>query len=283
MLNPIDAGERHIDASGHRFRIAIDGPRDAPWVVFSNSLATDLTLWDPQVAALKDSWRLLRYDYRGHGQSAPVDALGSGHESCLEFGRDTLAADLLAIMDTLAIERAHHVGTSMGSLAGLAAASVQPKRFASITVCNSRLCSSDASAAHLENRAALALDRGMDALVDITLEKWFARSQPPVTGALRDRIVDMIRHTSPGGLAAYARGSRRYDFTADMAALTMPVLLVAGTSDGDVLQEFQAIADRHPAIRCEPVPGAGHLPNVEAPDAYNAIIRRFLIHSGSTS
>lgn len=267
----IDAGERHIVANGHRFRIAIDGPGDAPWIVFSNSLATDLTLWDAQVDAFKDAWRILRYDYRGHGRSAPADGGDSG--------RDTLAADLLAIMDGVGIDRAHHIGTSMGSLAGLAAACIRPERFCSLAVCNSRLRSSDASAAHLERRAALALDHGMDALVDITLEKWFALSDPPVTGALRDRIVAMIWHTSPSGFAAYARGTRRYDFTADIASLPMPVMLVAGTMDGDVLQEFQSIADRHSGIRCEPVPGAGHLPNVEAPARYNALLNKFLIRS----
>ena len=268
-------GEHDIDANGNRFRVALDGTPDAPWLIFSNSLATDLTLWNDQVAALKNSWRILRYDYRGHGQSAPAD--GS------EFGRETLAADLLAIMDELGVNRAHHVGTSMGSLAGLAAASIRPQRFQSLTVCNSRLCSSDASAAHLERRATLALDHGMDALVEITLEKWFARSDPPVTGVLRDRIVAMIRHTSSAGFAGYARGTRRYDFTTDIGSLPMPVLLVAGTMDGDVLQEFQAIAGRYPEIRCEPVPGAGHLPNVEAPGRYNALLNEFLTQSGSQS
>ncbi len=275
----IERGESYLDANGFRFRITLDGARDAPWLIFSNSLATDLTLWNDQVDALKDSWRILRYDYRGHGRSAPTD----GSESGLEFGRDTLAADLLAIMDKAGIDRAHHVGTSMGSLAGLAAASLQPERFVSITVCNSRLCSSDASAAHLERRATLALDHGMDALIDITLEKWFARSDPPVTGALRDRIVAMIRHTSSAGFAGYARGTRRYDFTTDIGSLPMPVLLVAGTMDGDVLQEFQTIAGRHPGVRCEPVPGAGHLPNVEAPGRYNALLNEFLTRSGRQS
>ena len=263
-----DFGERDVVVNGARFRVAIDGLHGAPWIVFSNSLATDLTLWDAQVDALKDAWRILRYDYRGHGRSAPAD--GS------ETGRDTLASDLLALMDVVGVDRAHHVGTSMGSLAGLAAASLRPERFASVTVCNSRLRSSDASAAHLEHRAMLALDKGMDALVDITLEKWFARSDPPASGALRDRITGMIRNTTSAGFAGYARGTRRYDFTADIGVLPMPVLLVAGTMDGDVLQEFRAIAGRHPAIRCEPVPGAGHLPNVEAPGRYNALLNTFL-------
>lgn len=264
-------GEQSIEANGLRFRVAIDGPEVAPWIVFSNSLATDLSLWDPQVEALGNSWRILRYDYRGHGGTESTDGAATG--------RETLAADLLAVMDSIGVERAHHVGTSMGALAGVAAATAQPQRFESVVVCNSRLRSSDGSAAHLERRAALAADQGMDSLVDITLEKWFAHSEPPVSGALRERIVNMIRSTSPQGYAGYARGIQRYDFSAEIGALPVPVLLIAGTMDGDVLQEFQAITNRHPRIRCEPMGGAGHLPNVEAPERFNAILGDFIAQS----
>lgn len=261
-------GERNVEANGLRFRVAIDGADRAPWIVFSNSLATDLSLWDPQVDALKDGWRILRYDYRGHGGSAATD-----RERC---GRETLAADLLAVMDGTGVNAAHHVGTSIGSLAGLAAAASAPHRFLSVTVCNSRLLSSGASAAHLERRAVLAMDQGMDPLVEVTLEKWFARSTPPVSEALRDRIVAMIRSTEPASFAAYARGSQRYDFSGDIGTLLMPVLLIAGSEDGDVPQEFQALSRLHPHLRCELISGAGHLPNVETPGRFNAILGDFL-------
>src|ERR1700752_4196197 len=105
---------RLIDVGGQSLYVALDGPFNAPWLVFSNSLATNLHLWGPQVDALARNWRILRYDYRGHGGSGPsVTSICTVNE---------LKRDLLGLMDFLGIDQAHPVGVSMGSVAGAAAA-----------------------------------------------------------------------------------------------------------------------------------------------------------------
>ena len=156
--------ESRVRVPGARLRMRVDGPVGAPRLVFSNSLATDLTLWDPQVAAFALRYRMLRYDYRGHGASDP----GTG-----EFGPEVLAADLLAVMQAAAVDRACHVGTSMGVLAGMAAAARMPRRFDRLVLCGARLASSALAAANLQRRAGIAQAQGMEALVDATLAKWF--------------------------------------------------------------------------------------------------------------
>lgn len=186
-----------VDLRGQRLQIAIDGAPGAPWLVFSNSLATDLHLWDPQIAVLAKDWSILRYDYRGHGGSA-----ASIDPQC---DVNVLADDLLRLLDLQGAERVCHVGVSMGAVAGVAAAIRSPSHFSSLIVCNSRLWSNDESAKSLQDRARHALEQGMSSLVDLTLEKWFGRARLPLASQVRDRVASMIRDTRAEDFAAYAR------------------------------------------------------------------------------
>ncbi len=253
--------ESRVQVPGGRLRMRVDGPAGAPWLVFSNSLATDLALWDPQVAAFALRYRMLRYDYRGHGGSDP----GSG-----EFGPDVLADDLLAVMQAAAVNCACHVGTSMGALAGLAAAARMPQRFDRLVLCGARLASSAVAAADLESRAGVAQAQGMEALVDATLAKWFGASNP--APALRSRVAAMIRATDAQSFAAYARGMRDYDFSTMPQA---PVLLMAGGGDAAVAAAFAATAARDASVEFRLIEDAGHLPNIEAADQFNAALTCF--------
>ncbi len=239
----------------------VDGPVGAPWLVFSNSLGTDLTLWNPQVAAFALRWRMLRYDYRGHGGSDP----GAG-----EFGPEILADDLLAVMDAAGVDRACHVGTSMGALAGLAAAARMPRRFDRLVLCGARLASSALAAADLQWRAGIAQAQGMETLVEATLAKWFAASSP--APGLRARIAAMIRATDAQSFAAYAHGMRDYDLSIKPQA---PVLLVAGSGDTGIATAFATVAAGDASVEFRLIEGAGHLPNIEAADKFNAVLARF--------
>ena len=262
----MSAGREHrVPVPGGHLRVRIDGPVGAPWLVFSNSLATDLGLWDPQVAALALRYRMLRWDYRGHGGSGPVVG---------DIGLQALADDLLAVMDVAGVERARHVGTSMGALAGLAAAARAPQRFDHLVLCGARLASSPAAAADLARRADLAVAQGMAALVEPTLAKWFSASSP--SPALRERIAAMIRATDAGSFAAHARGMGAYDLLPALDAIQVPVQLAAGAGDAGIAADFAARAARDARLACEIIPAAGHLPNVETPDAFNRMLARFI-------
>lgn len=255
----------HVTVRGGRLTLRIDGPVGAPWLVFSNSLATDLTLWEPQVAAFALRYRMLRWDYRGHGGSDTAAAA---------IGPDALADDLLAMMDAAGIARACHVGTSMGALAGLAAAARSPQRFERLVLCGARLASSPAAAADLERRAALAMASGMAALVEPTLAKWFGASR--LAPVLRERIAAMIRATDAAGFAAHARGMGTYDLRPALAALPMPVLLLAGAGDTGIAAALTELAGHEARLVCRIIEGAGHLPNVEAAEVMNRALAEFL-------
>src|SRR6516165_10646028 len=109
-----------VKANGISINYQIDGPEHAPWLVFSNSLATSLSMWDEQAAALKDRFRVLRYDQRGHGGTdAPAG----------RYAFDTLLDDALALMDALGIAKANFSGLSMGGATALGLAERRSDRF----------------------------------------------------------------------------------------------------------------------------------------------------------
>ena len=157
-----------IKANGLTFNYQVDGREGAPWLILSNSLATNLTMWDGQAAALGDAFRILRYDQRGHGETeAP-----SGR-----YTFEQLMADAVGLMDALSIKRAHFGGLSMGGATALGLAQNYGDRFDRIIICDSPCASTPATAQQWEERIVMATEKGMDAMVDSTVNRWF----PPET------------------------------------------------------------------------------------------------------
>ena len=171
-----------IDANGISFNCRIDGPgpADTPWIVFSNSLATDLGLWDRQVARLADRFNILRYDTRGHGRTQATPP---------PYSFDQLTADAVALMDSVGIDRAHWVGLSLGGSTGIAMALNHAHRLRSLAVCDSRARTDPEFV-----RAWQTLDFE-DRLGEITLPVLFMagasdRSCPPEAArAMHDRVA----------------------------------------------------------------------------------------------
>ena len=142
-----------IKANGITINYQIDGPAGAPWIVFSNSLATTLAMWDEQAAALKFSFRVLRYDQRGHGGTdAPAG----------RYAFATLLDDAVALLDALSIEKAHFAGLSMGGATALGLAERHPDRFERIIVCDSPCRSTPQSSQQWQERIAVEVASELD-------------------------------------------------------------------------------------------------------------------------
>ena len=153
-----------IKANGITINYQVDGPDNAPCLVFSNSLATTIAMWDEQASALKNEFRVLRYDQRGHGGTeAPAG----------RYAFDTLLADALGLLDALSIKKAHFAGLSMGGATALGLAEKHPDRFDRIIVCDSPCQSTPQSSQQWEERIVVAKDKGMEALVEPTIARWF--------------------------------------------------------------------------------------------------------------
>src|SRR5438477_10493830 len=181
-----------INANGISINYQIEGPDGAPSVIFSNSLITNLSMWDDQAAELSKSFRVLRYDQRGHGGTQATDGA---------YSFDMLVTDVIALMDALAIPRAHFVGLSMGGMTALFLAQRHRDRFDRIIACDCGPASTPASAQQWKERIELAAEKGMEALVEPTVNRWFPPEVVASKAPVLDKVRAMIRSTPFEGFA----------------------------------------------------------------------------------
>jgi 3-oxoadipate enol-lactonase len=254
-------------ANGLTFNTQIDGREGAPWLVLSNSLATNLSMWDAQAAALGDSLRILRYDQRGHGRSeAPTG----------RYTFELLMADAIALMDALSIARAHFAGLSMGGATALGLAQRHPDRFDRIIICDSPCASTPATAQQWEERIVMASEHGMPAMVNPTISRWF----PPETVAANpphlDQVRLMIRSTPLNGFIGCAAALANHDFRSNVGWVRHPVLFIVGEKDGTTPAAMRQMHETLAGSKFVELPGAGHISNLDQPDAFNRAVRDFL-------
>jgi 3-oxoadipate enol-lactonase len=256
-----------VKANGISINYRIDGPERAPWLVLSNSLATSLAMWDEQAAALKDSFRVLRYDQRGHGESdAPAG----------RYAFDTLLADALTLMDVLGVAKAHLGGLSMGGATALGLAERHPDRFTSVIVADSPCQSTPQSSQQWEERIAVAQKQGIEALVEPTVARWF----PPETVAGNpphlDKIRAMIRATPVSGFIGCAAALAAHDYASAAASVKCPTLFIGGEKDGTTPQAMAKLHEKLSGSRFVSLPGAGHISNMDRPAEFSLALREFL-------
>ena len=255
-----------IKANGITINYQIDGPDGAPCLVFSNSLATSLSMWDEQAAALKDSYRVLRYDQRGHGSTdAPAG----------RYSYDTLLADALGLLDALSIKKAHFAGLSMGGATALGLAERHPDRFERIIVCDSPCQSTPQSSQQWEERIAVAQKQGIEALIEPTVARWFpaeilAKNPPHV-----DKVRAMIRATPVNGFIGCAAALADHDYASAVATVKHPVLFLGGEKDAATVP-MRKLAEKLPGSRFFEISGAGHISNMDRPWEFTQTVRDFL-------
>jgi len=255
-----------VKANGININYQIDGPDDAPWIVFSNSLATTTAMWDEQAAALRNSYRVLRYDQRGHGSTdAPAG----------RYAFDTLLADAVALLDALSIKKAHFAGLSMGGATALGLAERHPDRFESIIVCDSPCQSTPQSSQQWEERIAIAQKQGIAALVEPTVSRWFppeifAKNPPHI-----DKVRAMIRATPVNGFIGCAAALADHNYTTAIAAVKCPVLFLVGEKDAPA-PAMRKLHENLPGSRYVELPGAGHISNMDRPAEFNRAVANFL-------
>jgi 3-oxoadipate enol-lactonase len=245
----------------------VDATAETPWLVFSNSLMTDLSLWDAQVAAFAGRFRILRYDQRGHGASS-VPAGDCTFER--------LADDLAALMDHVGIPTATVVGVSMGGVTTLALAARHPARVSRAMLCDCQSVATPAGAKAWDERIALADTGGMQALADVTVKRWFLPAAVAAAGPGIGVVRAMIAATPREGFVRAARALQSYDFCDALPALRCPALFAVGAGDGVLPDVMRALAERCADARFVALAAAGHLPNVEQPEAFNTALADFL-------
>jgi 3-oxoadipate enol-lactonase len=256
-----------LRANGLTFEVRIEGSSGGSWVMLSHPIATNMSIWESQIGALGSRFKLLRYDTRGHGASD----VPSG-DYCI----NDLVDDAIGLMDALSIEKAHFVGLSLGGVTAIGLAMTYPGRLSSVSICSARADAPAAFRAAWEERIHLAVERGMSALTEPTVRRWFAAVGSFEKPAAWDAIREMIGSTPVEGFVGCARVLQALDFEASLDKIAVPALLLVGDED-DVLPGInRTMTARIPGARMVSITGAGHLPNVEQPAAFSSALLEFL-------
>jgi 3-oxoadipate enol-lactonase len=240
----------------------IDGPAGGPVLLLGSSLGTTTAMWDPQLPALAENLRVIRYDHRGHGGSpAPP-----GPYEVSDLGRDALA-----LLDRLGVERASLGGVSMGGMVAMWLGAHAPERVDRLVLC----CTS----AHMPDapwgdRAAAVRSAGTtETIADAVVERWttpgYAKAHPEVRAWLRAMLVSVDAQ----GYAACCEALERMDIRGDFERITAPTLVISAEEDPATPPEHQkAIAEGIPGARLESLADAAHMAGVERPGAVNRLI-----------
>jgi 3-oxoadipate enol-lactonase len=247
------------------FNVIVEGQRDAPVLMFSNSLGTTLDMWRSQVAALDEHFCIVRYDTRGHGSSVVVP----GACQIADLSEDTIA-----IMDALELSRVNFCGLSMGGMIGLWLGIHAPARIGRLVVANS--AAQIAPPQLWNDRIASVRANGMSAIAEGVTQRWFTADfiarAPDTVNAIKRMIVD----TPVEGYASCCTAVRDFDVRSAMGVIALPVLVIAGEADPATPPQLtQQVAQAIPGSRFEVLPAA-HLSNIECPDAFNRLLADFL-------
>jgi 3-oxoadipate enol-lactonase len=245
----------------------VEGNASAPPVLLSNSLGTALDMWTEQMSSLQPHFRVIRYDQRGHGASpAPPGP----------YSLDELGHDVLELLDQLELERVSFCGASMGGMTGMWLAINNPERVDRLAVC----CTS----AHIPpregwlERAALVRERGIEAIADASLERWFTpalrRRRPERVEAMRETLLAI----DPEGYAGCCEALADTDLRDRLDEIRSPTLVITGEDDLSTPPDHGSqIADTVQDGTCLMLSPARHLANVERADEVNRALLGHLL------
>jgi 3-oxoadipate enol-lactonase len=258
-----------VSVNGVNIATYIDGEQGRPWIVLSNSLASDYSSWDDQLSLLTQNFRVLRYDTRGHGRSAAPEG---------PYTFEHLTRDLLGLMDHYGIEKANFLGSSMGGMTGLGVAIEHPSRIARLVCCDAR---SDAPPPFVDNwtaRVASIESAGnLEPVAVFNKGRWFTpdfiASHPYVV----DKVMKMILATSTRGYIGCARALQNVDYKRHLRRIECPTLFVCGAQDGAtppaVMREMAGLVA---GAAIELVDPGAHICNIENPEGFNTIVGEWL-------
>jgi 3-oxoadipate enol-lactonase len=258
-----------VQISGGRLFTRVDGEGDKPWLVLSNSLGADHTMWDAQIPLLTERYRVIRYDTRGHGRSDAPPA---------PYSFDDLIGDVVAVMDRHGASRASYMGLSLGGMTGLGLALKHPDRVERLVCCDARADNPEPFVKSWDDRIAIVNEKGTAGLVAGTVERWLTPDFRSAHPEVEAKLAAQIRGTSAEGYKGCAAALKTLSFQKDLGRLTVPTLYIDGAEDSAApIPAMQAMADATPGGRLAIVPDAAHIANVNNPQGFAEALRGFLI------
>jgi 3-oxoadipate enol-lactonase len=254
-----------VETDNVRLHYQLEGRADAPCLVLSNSLGTDLGMWQPQMPALLEHFRVLRHDMRGHGQSGVTP----GPYSIAQLG-----GDVIALLDHLKIAKAHFCGLSMGGMIGMWLGAHQAGRIERLVLCNTAAL---IGTPEMWNARIDKVNReGMGAIAGAVLERWFTPEFLARAPQEIDVVRRMLERTPAAGYTACCAAVRDMDQRDGLGGIVAPTLVIAGTQDkASPASDGRLVAERIAGARYVEF-NAAHLSNWEVPAAFTENLVAFL-------
>jgi 3-oxoadipate enol-lactonase len=254
-----------IAAQHERFNCRLDGPERAPVIVLSNSLGTNLSMWEDQMPALTQRFRVLRYDTRGHGASSVTQ----GPYTIARLGRD-----VLGLLEALKIQRVHFCGLSLGGVTGMWLGVNAADRIDRLVLANTapKIYTHEIWSARIENVRKGGLESIADAVIGGWLTQGF-RDREPATAA---RMRAMLTSSPVEGYLACCAAIRDMDQREAIRGIKRPTLIISGTHDkGTPPTEGQKMAEAIAGARYVEL-DAAHISNVERAESFTSALTSFL-------
>lgn len=250
-----------------RLHHRVDGDPTAPALVLGHAIGLALDLWDPQVQALTEHWRVIRLDTRGHGGSpVPVGA----------YSIAGLADDVLALADDLGIDQFAYCGVSLGGAIGQQLAADEPDRIRSLVLC----CTAPYFGGHTDwrDREQRVRAEGTEWLLTTSQARWFTPGFREREPEQVERMLDVLRRTSPEGYASCCAALTAFDSRGWLDKITAPTLVVSAAHDPATPPELgEELAAGIDGAVLHLVRDAAHLANIEQPDEVSAAIVKHLL------
>jgi len=254
-----------VERAGCRLRYEIDGNAAGPPVLFSNSLGTTCELWNPQLEALSPTYKIIRYDTRGHGASDAPEG---------PYAIETLGLDAVAILDAADAERAHICGLSLGGLTAMWLGVERPDRVRSVTLVST--AARIGTTTMWEERIAQVQTSGLGSLADAAMGRWFSqpfRHSHPEVVAIYHR---MLSETPASGYAACCAAIRDADLRAAISRISASTLIIVGHHDPVTPpSDAEAVHARIAHSRMSLL-DAAHILNVEQARTFNDLLSTFI-------
>jgi 3-oxoadipate enol-lactonase len=257
-----------IKANGIQMNYELSGKKGAPVVVLSHSLSSSLEMWNPQMEALNPHFQVLRYDIRGNGGSdAPSGA----------YTLELLGNDVIKLLDALNINKVHFVGLSIGGMIGQSLALNHAHRLRSLALCDTASIVPQEAQPIWQERINKVLSKGMEALLDETMERWFTPAFLRKGSLMVDIIRKQILDTPVKGYIGCAEAIRKLNYLDRLSEIKMPTLIMVGEDDpATPVSASVAMHERISNSKLVILPSARHLSNVEQTEAFNTALLTFL-------
>jgi len=254
--------------NGLNLNYVVDGAEGAPWITFITGITNDITMWDDNISALSEDFHLLRLDTRGHGASETARG---------PYSFDQLTGDVAGVLNKLGIDNTHVVGIGLGGMTAIALALRFPQIVLSIvpTACRAKLVRE--YEAIWPPMVEMSAQGGIEAIVDITADRWFPENFRTSNPEQMSKVKTMIKRTSLDGYHGCIQALLSVGFGARLLELDMPALFISGDLDflGGPTTIMQKMAQAVQNGRHICLPDAGHICNIANPAAFNAALREF--------